>query len=284
MNMVKPGAELFVPDFTPLCPCKALKRTTHLAISAHQDDLEIMAYDGILKCFGRADAWFTGVVVTNGAGSPRDDLYADYDDERMQLVRRDEQKKAAIVGEFAALALLMHTSAEVKDAANPDVVAEMKEILEATMPEVVYTHNLGDKHDAHVSVALRVIAAIRSLPKDKRPKKLYGCEVWRALDWMMDNEKVSFDVSAHPNLAAALLGVFDSQICGGKRYDLASVGRRIANATYADSHGVDLSDSLINAMDLTPLIEDDNLDIAAYVTGYIERFLDDVKGKLNKFS
>jgi len=284
MNMVKPGAELFVPDFTPLCACKALKRTTHLAISAHQDDLEIMAYDGILKCFGRSDAWFTGVVVTNGAGSPRDDLYADYDDERMQLVRRDEQKKAAIVGEFAALALLMHTSAEVKDAANPDVVAEIKELLEATMPDVVYTHNLGDKHDTHVSVALRVIAAIRSLPKDKRPKKLYGCEVWRALDWMMDNEKVSFDVSAHPNLAAALLGVFDSQICGGKRYDLASVGRRIANATYADSHGVDLSDSLINAMDLTPLIEDDSLDIAAYVTGYIERFLSDVKGKLTKFS
>lgn len=32
---------------------------------------------------------------------------------------------------------------------------------------------------------------------------------------MNDAEKVVFDVSAHPNLAGALVEVFDSQICGG---------------------------------------------------------------------
>ena len=30
-----------------------------------------MAYHGVAECFGRKDKWFTGVVVTNGAGSPR---------------------------------------------------------------------------------------------------------------------------------------------------------------------------------------------------------------------
>ena len=65
--------------------------------------------------------------------------------------------------------------------------------------------------------------------------------MWRDLDWLMDADKVVFDVSAHENLQAALLGVFDSQICGGKRYDLATMGRRRANATYFASHGVDVS-------------------------------------------
>jgi hypothetical protein len=57
-------AQLFVPDGLPAE--QALSRTTHMAIGAHQDDLEIMAIDGILKCFQQAHKWFTGVVVTNG--------------------------------------------------------------------------------------------------------------------------------------------------------------------------------------------------------------------------
>ena len=77
-------AEVFVPDGLPAA--EALARTTHMAVGAHQDDLEIMAFAGILECFQREDKWFTGVVVTNGSGSPRDDLYKDYTDEEMQVV------------------------------------------------------------------------------------------------------------------------------------------------------------------------------------------------------
>ena len=62
-------------------------------------------------------------------------------------------------------------------------------------PAVVYTHNLADKHDTHVAVALRTLAAIRSLPADVRPAAFYGCEVWRDLDWMVDEDKVAFDVT-----------------------------------------------------------------------------------------
>jgi len=52
--------------------------------------------------FGRDDRHFTGVTVTNGAGSARDGIYARYTDEDMQKVRRVEQKKAAVVGDSAA--------------------------------------------------------------------------------------------------------------------------------------------------------------------------------------
>ena len=281
MKLSAPTADIYVPD--GLDPAAALARTTHLAIAAHQDDLEIMAADGILRAFQREDRWFTGVVVTDGAGSPRDDLYRDYTDERMRQVRRREQKKAAYVGDYAAAVLLDHPSVVVKDAGDRRTVDDLVEVLRATRPEVVYTHNLADKHDTHVAVTLRAIAAIRRLPAAGRPARLYGCEVWRDLDWMPDTEKVAFDLSAHESLQAALIGVFDSQICGGKRYDLATQGRRRANATYAESHGTDTATSVSYAMDLTPLVTDPSLSPLDYIRGILDRFRADVEGRVSRF-
>jgi len=87
-----------------------------------------------------------------------------------------------------------------------------------------------------------------------------------------DEDKVIFDVDAHENLAAALIGVFDSQVCGGKRYDIASVGRRRSNATYFASHSTDFTGQLNFSMDLTPLVNDPSLDVKSYIDGYIQNF------------
>jgi hypothetical protein len=126
-------------------------------------------------------------------------------------------------------------------------------------------------------MALRTIEAIRKLPGSEKPKKLYGCEVWRDLGWMIDEEKVVFNTSAHEKLQLALLGVYDSQISGGKRYDLATMGRRRANATYFASHAVDELSGMATGMDLTPLIEDPSRDIQEYLQGFIQRFAEEVK-------
>ena len=91
MKFYFPTAEIFIPDGLPVE--LALSRTTHMAISAHQDDIEIMAAGPILDCFQQKDLWFTGVVVTDGRGSPRDNLYKEYTDEEMHIVRFKEQKK-----------------------------------------------------------------------------------------------------------------------------------------------------------------------------------------------
>ncbi len=281
MKLNKPAALLYIPDNVP--EEEAISRTTIMGIGAHQDDLEIMSFQGILECFGKNDQWYFGVVVTNGAGSPRNGLYASCSDEDMQRIRKAEQKKAAYVGEYGAMALLDYTSSEVKDGRNHSVVSELNTLIGAARPRIVYTHNPADKHDTHVSVALRVLAAIRQLPESLRPEKVYGCEVWRALDWMMDEEKTQFDVAEHPNLSVAVLGVHDSQVAGGKRYDLATTGRRLANATYAESHGTDATNQLALAMDLTPLIIDPTLDINDYVQAFIRHFSEDVSDKLLRY-
>ena len=282
MKLNNKNAEIYIPDGKN--EREAIAKTTHMAISAHQDDIEIMAYDGVLKCFGSKNNNFAAVVVTNGAGSPRNGIYAEYTDEMMQEVRRVEQKKAAFIGEYSSLVLMDYTSGEVKDPDNDTVTEEITQLLLEAQPEVIYTHNPADKHDTHVAVTAKVIAAIRALPKDKRPKKVFGGEVWRGLDWMCDSDRLAFDVDYYPNMASALLEVFDSQISGGKRYDLATVGRRLANATYAASHATDTSQSLSFAMDLTPLIRDDSLGIKDFVMGYLKNFEDEVSERIDKFS
>lgn len=280
MKFHLPTAEIFVPDDLTLE--QALIRTTHMCIAAHQDDIEIMAAGPILECFQQNKLWFTGVVVTDGRGSPRDDLYKDYTDEEMRLVRFKEQKKAAVLGEYAAQVFLDFPSKIIKDPSKPEPVADIAALLRIARPQFVYTHNLSDKHDTHVAVARRVITAIRSLPEVERPQKLYGCEVWRDLDWMVDEDKIAFDLTKHENLQAALLGVFDSQISGGKRYDLASMGRRRANATYFASHGVDLTMGLSYGMDLTPLIINDKKNVNEYVQEFIQRFAVEVADRLDR--
>jgi len=240
----------------------------------------MMAYHGIAECFGRGDKWFTGVVVTNGAGSPRTGIYSQYTDEEMLALRLREQRKAAYVGEYACQIQLGYPFTTVRDPSRNEVCNDLLAILQIARPEVVYLHNLADKHDTHVAVAVRAISALRMLSPEFRPRKVYGCEGWRDLDWMPDQAKQTLPVSAYSNIAASLVGVFDSQVTGGKRYDLALQGRRLAPATYYDPFNVDAELALTYAMDLTPLIKVPNLSIASYVLNFIDQLKTDVEQRL----
>ncbi|MBW7907857.1 MAG: PIG-L family deacetylase [Kiritimatiellae bacterium] len=280
MKFVQPNATVFVPDGTSAA--EALARITHLGIGAHQDDLEIMAFHGIRECYGRKDLWFGGVTCTDGAGSARVGVYAAHSDDDMKRVRHKEQEKAAAVGDYSAMIQLNHPSQVVKSPTDSSLRSDLDSILQVAQPRVVYTHNPADKHDTHIGVLLSVLESLRALPMERRPTKLFGCEVWRGLDWMVDSDKVALDVGGRDHLFHSLVGIFDSQIAGGKRYDLATIGRARANATYYQSHRVDTSDLLWFAMDLSPLLRDDQLDLIRYVDQYMERFAGDVRSRLAK--
>jgi LmbE family N-acetylglucosaminyl deacetylase len=281
INLSSPAADVFVPDRRPVAA--ALDRTTHLCIAAHQDDIEIMAYHGIAECHGRKDRWFTGVVLTDGSGSPRAGRFGQYTDEQMKAVRRAEQRRAAKLGRYAAVIQLAHPSTLVKSAKAAAVRADLAAILAATTPHTVYLHNPADKHDTHVAVFRRSLEALRALPKAQRPQQVYGCEVWRDLDWLTDADKLVLDASARPRLAARLVAVFRSQIAGGKRYDLATAGRRLANATFHSSHATDRAAALTWAMDLTPLVRDDQMSVEQFTLGHIDRLRADVAARLKRF-
>jgi LmbE family N-acetylglucosaminyl deacetylase len=281
MKFTKSDAAVFIPD--GMAADEAFRRVTHLGIGAHQDDIEIMAFHGIQKCFTSKELWFGAVTSTNGAGSPRAGEYASWSDPDMATLRRREQEKAAIIGNYGALVQLNFTSAEVKDVGTGHLKSDLVKILKLARPEVVYTHNPADKHDTHAAVAFTALAALRELDTAERPTTVYGCEVWRGLDWMDDDDKVPLDVGRREALSTGLIGVYDSQVEGGKRYDLATVGRRRANAVYFQSHATDEAEQLWFAMDLTPLVRDDKLDVGRFVLGHIDKFRAGVDEKIKKY-
>lgn len=274
-----PVAEVFFPERS--IGASLLPQTTHLAVGAHQDDLEIFAIHGILEAFDHPEKHFTGVTVTDGRGAPRSGPYANMSDDELWHIRCQEQKKAAKIGKYHAQFLLNYTSQIVKSPDHRDLIDDLKQILVAVKPEFIYTHNLADKHDTHVAVALALIQALRELGPVFAEAKLYGCEVWRGLDWLPDDLKIALDISRHTDLQEELLNVYESQIAGGKRYDLATMGRRLANATYYQSHHRDAATSMVYAMDLTPLITHPETDIDDFMSKIIQAFETDVRSRLN---
>ncbi len=280
MQFVKPDAETFVPDGAPVD--QAFARSTHLAIAAHPDDIEILAYDGIMKCFHKPGKGFMSVILTNGAGTYRELAYASYTDAEIVEARKMEQKKAAVVGEYTAAVMLDYLSSEVKDPDHAGPVQDIRRLVERVHPQVLYTHNLTDRHDTHVATVLRTVQALRTLPDGWLPQEFYGCEVWRYLDWMNDEDKIVLPVDEHPNIAAALLGVHDTQNSGGKRIDQATLGRRQAHASYNASHAADRTGALIFAMDLMPLLTDPQLDPIEYAGSLIEHFAKEVRDRIKR--
>ena len=247
-----------------------------LCICAHQDDCEIMAVDGILKGYYSKTNSFALVETTDGGGSARTGKFKDYTDAKMKQVRIKEQQAAAEIGKYHSVYMLNYSSSEAKAAKNAQITAEFAKIIKELKPEVIYTHSILDKHPTHVGVALKVIEAIRSLPKEDQPKQLYGCEVWRGLDWINDEKKVGFDVSKNPGLQKKLLDVYESQIEGGKEYTKASLGRRYQNATYFQSHSVDSYQMVSYAIDMNPLMENRMLSVTKFALSFVNDLRDEI--------
>lgn len=273
-----PTADFFIPDDCPWP--EAAQRITHLGIGAHQDDLEFMAYHGILECFDREDRWFGGIICSNGQGSSRTGPHAHRTDADLARIRCEEQRLAARIGQYGLMVQLGYPSSEANDPTAPGLSSDLATLLRATRPQVLYTHNPADKHPTHLGVFSAVWRALRSLSPEERPPIVYGCEVWRDLDWLPDDKKVLLDVSGREHLAAALNGVFDSQIAGGKRYDLAVAGRRRAHATFLQPHASDQVTGYTIAMDLSPLAHQDDLDPVTFVSHLLHEFTQDVQTRL----
>lgn len=280
IKLNNPGATLFFPDdFTPE---EAFAHTTHLGIGAHQDDIEIMAYHGILQCLHKKELWFGGIACTDGRGTPGNGPYAHCTEEEMRAIRAREQNTAAAIGQYSFVAQLDYNSESIRNPVSEDLKNDLKQLLKTTSPSIIYTHNPADKHDTHVAVCVAVIEALRESPVGDVPPTVYGCEVWRSLDWLLDADKVIMSVAGHENIANALLGAHDSQISSGKKYNRATVGRWLSNATFFDPRSQDIASKVSFAMDLSPLVQNPDLDISDYVQRYIERVAADITARLDR--
>ena len=257
-------------------------KVKYLTICAHQDDNEIMAIDGIMKGYRSRKYSFACVVTADGGGSARTGKFAHYTDDMMKAVRIEEQQAAAEIGRYHSLYSLNYTSKEIKDPTNTDIINDYINIIKELRPEVIYTHSILDKHPTHIGVVIKVINALRILGKEYQPKVLYGCEVWRDLDWISDNKKVAFDVSSNLRLQKQLLNVFESQIAGGKSYTNATIGRRYNNATYAQSHSVDSAKMVAYAIKMNKLLKDPEMPIKKFALSFVDDLYTEINDAMDK--
>lgn len=270
--------DLFIPR--PISFDQAARELTHLGVGAHQDDLEIMALHGILECYNNTNQYFGGIICTHGGGSPRTGDDASCSDEEMILIRRQEQREAARLGHYSFIAQLGLSSPLIQNPTSHRLTDTLYELLVQLHPQVIYTHHPLDKHPTHRAVCRSLIDALRRLPVAQHPKQLFGGEVWRSLDWVTDSDKIPLDVSAHRGLAEQLIAVFDSQISRGKRYDLATLGRMRANATYATPSTIDQATHITYAIDLKPLLENRQLTLNEFALGFVDRFYKQVEEEI----
>lgn len=282
MKFYNQGADIHIPDCME--EEKALARTTYMSIAAHQDDCEIMAYHAIAKCYGSEKDWYTAVILTDGGGSPRSGAYADYTNEQIHEKRSQEQRDAADVGKYAAVVQLAYSSEEVRTAKRDVIEDELVELLKKARPEYMFIHNPADRHETHLGASLRAIGALRKLPPEMRPKKVYGMEVWRSLDWLSAKDRLIFDTSQYPEVASGVITAFESQCTPLKRFDLAALGRRLGNATFQAPRDNDVTDSCNIGVDLTPLIENPDLDIKEFTLQLIHNFYQEAEELLERFA
>lgn len=281
MNFLRANVDWFVPDGKPVLD--ALSRCTHLCIAAHQDDLEILAYPGISYCYDRTDEWFTGIVVTDGAGSIREAQHQHLSSEEYSALRRTEQRKAADIGRYGAVIQLGFSTNSVKKHTET-LCDDLLEIIRFTQPHTLYLHSPADRHETHVTVFLHCLKALRELSVNLIPQQIYGCEVWGSLDWLPRHRRVALNSGDRPALAAQLLNVFSSQIAGGKRYDLGTIGRRQANATFSDPYAPDPSSGITWAMDLLPLVKQPDLSVETFLQELTDEFSAELQTRVHQFT
>jgi LmbE family N-acetylglucosaminyl deacetylase len=269
----KPASRFFSPQNLTLD--QALSQARVVGIGAHQDDLEFMCLHALQQ------PAFFGIVVTDGVGSARGSEFAGLSNEAFGELRAQEQEAAAKTGQYLGVLQLGYSSQKIKSGFHGPLLTELRDVLVHTKTNSIYTHNLTDRHLSHVAVASHVIAVLRKLPRKNQPSKLFGCEVWGGLDWLPG--KILQDVTAGENLGRQLMTIFQTQIRGSKNYPEAVIGRKKANATFADSHSKDRAQLMEYAMDMTKLLKNPKLNTRKFCAEQIQAFEKQVLKSLSKF-
>jgi LmbE family N-acetylglucosaminyl deacetylase len=202
---------------------------------------------------------FGGLIVTSGSGSLRAPQHAALSPSEYAELRWEEQKQAAKMGGYAFVDSLNIESSVIKTAAGlAELASQLREYLVEFEIDELYMHQPFDRHTSHVRVAFAVLTALRSLPKERRPAQVLGCEVWRNLDWAPKSSKVLRPLSAADlELQVRLAEVFTSQADpkNAKDYVSALVGRKTANAVFQEGLVGDSGVAQEVYIDLKPWVE-----------------------------
>jgi len=167
--------------------------------------------------------------------------------------------------------MLFEPSSNLKKV-DRSVAEKLAAILSEIKPKELYIHSPFDKHPTHIGAMKVSLEAVKLLPKEIKPEKLYGCEVWRGLDWMEGDEDlkvIHFDDEV--GLSDYILSSFSSQN-ESKNYLDAAKGRRKSNATFSESHSVNQAGEAALYVDLSVFLRENPPSPEDFVAAKIDAF------------
>lgn len=252
-------------------------KVKYLCICAHTGDCESMAIDGIQRGYRAKKYSFACVVSADGSDVAKTGKYSEYTDGQMRAVRASEQKKAAELGRYNSLYFLKYDTSEIRDPENEAIINDYVAIIKELKPRIIYTHSVLDADPDHISVAVKVINALRKMKKGEQPTLVYGCEANRSLDWVNPAKIVAFDVSKNVRLQKELLNVHHTQQEGVKDLCKAAMGRRLYNSLYNTNTKSSDAKLVSRAINMTTLMRRKELPIKRFAMSY----LDDIYGMIN---
>jgi LmbE family N-acetylglucosaminyl deacetylase len=219
-----------------LDPNEARARTRILAIGAHPDDLEFMCLEPIARSLSHGS--FGGLIVSSGSGSIRSPQHAQLSSADYSELRWSEQKEAARIGNYSFVDSLNLDSGPLRSPEGfEELVGKLKNYLLGFELDEIYLHQPFDRHPTHVRSCFAALEALRRLPQPKRPAHVFGCEVWRNIDWIPASKKTLRPLGQKElELQVRLAQVFESQAdpMSAKNYVQALVGRKTANAVFQE--------------------------------------------------
>lgn len=253
----------------------------YLCICADAGDTEIMAIDGIQRGYRAKKYTFATVITSDGLSLERAGKLAKATDRKVNTTKNREQKAAAEIGRYNSVYFLSHKTDEILDQENEDIVNEYLEIIKELKPRIIYTHSILDRDPTHVSVAVKVINALRKLRKGQMPAVLYGCEMWRDLDWVDPSKVISFDVSHNIRLQKQLINVHQSQNAS-RDFINATIGRRYVNATYSRSEKKKDAKLTARAINMTTLLRRKEYPIKRFAMSFVDDLYTSINDSMDR--
>lgn len=282
------------PEAAFYTPKNAAQKATVAVIGAHFDDVPIGAFGGVLDTgsvtaegFKRnEDQGLLAIITSDCRGSANRGRFANVTKDEMRLLRREEQKQEADLGEYAGVAMLDYSSAELKGGKDEDILkaaGDIKKLLLESQPETVYLHAPFDRHETHLSSTLPALIALEQLRNEGKyvPKKVLGYEVWGNHDFVgkvIDPEIQKRNgieglfvqrslTHAEMDFQSKMIGCHVTQTEGSKDYVEATIGRQIANETFGEPRESNDIRGQLNMVDLMPIVRGEMT-----VTDYVSRF------------
>ena len=184
-----------------------------LVVAAHPDD-EILGCGGALAAHAATGDTVHVLVVAEGATSRDARRERDGRESELTRLKAAASRAASVIGTEEPQLLGLPDN-RLDSMPLLDVIKPIEAVLEAVLPEIVYTHHAGDLNVDHRIVHQAVVTACRPLPGSP-VKALYTFETVSSTEWQSGGDPFRpqrwVDIEAFLSLKLRALEAYEAEM------------------------------------------------------------------------